>query len=75
MNTITARKVLASTVAARTALVITAQTLTGRKASAAWKAVAQADQAVNFAQADVEQATRREMVGASEAAIMAASLA
>ena len=75
MTTTTAREALTAAIATRTHLVQVASTLTGRKATAAWKAVEAADLEVDFAQRDVEMATRREMVGATEAEIQTAARA
>lgn len=55
MNT---NEALIAAVAHRTELVKVAESLTGRKATVAWKAVEQADWAVNFAAADVEREQR-----------------
>ncbi len=75
MNTNEARQNLAAAIAIRTELVATAQVLTDRKATAAWRAVEAADMDVNFAAREVEMATRRAMVDATEAQIQTAALA
>ena len=75
MNTTTARQNLTAAVARRSELVAIAQTLTGRKRTAAWKAVEEADMDVDFAAREVEMATRREMPGATEAEIQTAARA
>lgn len=69
MNSNEARENLTAAIAKRTELVQIAQTLTGRKRTAAWMAVEDADMDVNFAAREVEMATRSEMVGATEAQI------
>ena len=75
MTTNEARENLTAAIAKRTELVQIAQTLTGRKRTAAWVAVEDADMAVNIAAREVEIATRREMVGATEAEIQKAARA
>lgn len=75
MNTTEARENLTAAVAHRTKLVQIAETLTGRKATTAWKAVEVADMDVNFAAREIEMATRREMAGSTEAEIQTASRA
>lgn len=75
MTTTEAREALTTAIAKRTELVRTAQTLTGRKATAAWRAVEDAEMDVDFAAREVEMATRREMVGATEAQIQSAARA
>lgn len=57
---------LTAAVTERTRLVQIAEALTGRAASAAWKAVEKADHAVRFATSDHEQFIRSQMVGAPE---------
>ena len=74
MNTTEARQNLTAAIAKRTQLVKVAEALTGRKATAAWKAVEVASWDVDLAAREVEMATRREMVGATEAEIMTAAL-
>lgn len=70
MNTIAAvRAAHLAAVATRTELVIKAQSLTGRAATAAWNAVEVADRAVSFAAADIEHAVRAANTGAPEAFI------
>jgi len=75
MNTTTARQNLTAAVARRSELVAIAQTLTGRKRTAAWKAVEEADMDVDFAARQVEFAARAEMPGATEAEIQTAARA
>lgn len=73
MNSNEARKNLTAAIARRTELVEIAQTLTGRKRTAAWKAVEDADMEVDFAARQVEMAVRSEMVGSTEAEIQTAA--
>lgn len=75
MNTNEAREALAAAIAHRTELAKVAQTLTGRKATAAWKAVEVANMDVEFAAREVEMATRHAMAGATEAEIQTAARA
>lgn len=75
MNSNEARENLTAAVAKRTELVGIAQALTGRKRTAAWKAVEEADMDVNFAARQVEFAVRAEMIGATEAEIQSAARA
>lgn len=75
MNSNEAREALTAAIATRTALVQKAESLTGRKATAAWKAVEAANMDVDFAAREVEMATRREMPGATEAEIQTAARA
>lgn len=69
-----AREALTAALARRAELVQVAVALTGRKATAAWRAVEDADTVARFAAQDVEMATRCGMVGATEVEIMAAAL-
>lgn len=69
MTSTEARAVLTAAVSHRTAAVATAEALTGRKATAAWRAVETANDAVALASRDVEMAVRAEEPDAEEATV------
>lgn len=75
METTATAQAITAAVATRTALVAIALAAKPRQAKAAWAAVEDADQMVNVATREHEQAVRAAMPGATQAEVMAVAMA